>query len=261
MKHRLVITVLGLLSASFAFAQVPDVSQFGTWTGISASKELSKKWSLDGEVELRTQDAFNAVDRWSASLGAQYKFNKYLKIEASYKYLYNYYMADWKTHYSGTTVDGYNVAAAHWMPRNRFMLDITGQKKFGRFALSLTERFQLTTNGSMTVDRDKWRYSGNTLALSSSDTKIIDAANKLYLRTRLMAKYDIPHSHFTPYAGYYLYNDLRNDMNIKKYRLAAGTEFSIDKHNSISLGYVYVNSHDDDEQDDNILQLSYGIKF
>ena len=92
MKHRLVITVLGLLSASFAFAQVPDVSQFGTWTGISASKELSKKWSLDGEVELRTQDAFNAVDRWSASLGAQYKFNKYLKIEASYKYLYNYLM-------------------------------------------------------------------------------------------------------------------------------------------------------------------------
>jgi hypothetical protein len=272
MNKRLTAVCAAFAVATIVAAQVPTTDKWGSWTGVSLSKKLDRRWSLNAELELRTQNAMKNMDRWTAEVGTDYRLGKHIELGLSYSYLYSYKMAEWKAKYDGTDLEGYNVTHAYWLPKHRLSADITGEKKLGRWTFSLRERLQFTHSAGTSAAKDRMRYYGATdslynknlydRSLEYNDTvNDISAKNKLYLRSRVMAEYNIPDSPITPYVSYELYNDMKHGMDFVKGRIAAGMEWKINKHNSIDAGYRYVNSHDDDDTDANIISITYKLKF
>lgn len=265
MIKRILTVVAAALVVTGAAAQEPSVSKFGMWTGASVTKKLSPKWSLEAEGEMRTQDALKKIDRWSASLGADYKVLDFLKIGASYSFLYTYNMNEWKPKYDDDDgeLTGYNVTTAYWMPKHRFSFDVTGSYDVGRFTISLRERVQYTYNDSAKTDKHNMRFYGATdsLFLKKTETKTIDSKDKWSLRSRLKVEYNIRHCPLTPYVSCEMYNNLKDNFSYEKIRLEVGGEYKINKHNAIDLSYLYCNSSDDDEPDGHILSVSYAYKF
>lgn len=246
-----------------AGAQTPSTSKFGLWTGASVTKKLSHRWSMSVEDEFRTQDGLGKVDRWSGTLSVDYKALDFLKLGASYTFLYTYNMEEWKDHYNNSNVwNGYNATQAYWMPKHRFSFDVTGSHDFDRFSISLRERFQYTHNDTLVVGKNKWRgTSPSTLVFDETEDKTVDAKDKMSLRSRLQIAYNIRHSRLTPYVSCEMYNDLKDAFAYQKLRLSIGGEYKLNKHNSIEMGYIYNTSNDDDEPDGHILNVSYAYKF
>ena len=208
MENRIVKILMLTAVVCISGHTVAQNSEFGTWTSAGIEKKLNKKWSIEAEGELRTQNNMKNIDRWSGSVGVDYKLCKFLKLGLSYEFLYTYNREEWKDHYNSSNVqNGYNVNHAYWMPKHRVSFDVTGSHDFGRFSFSLRERVQYTHNDSTTVTRDKYRGLQNgTLYLDETDSKTIDAKDKWVLRSRLQVEYNISHSRFTPYAYAELFN-------------------------------------------------------
>jgi hypothetical protein len=263
MIKKLLIFIAAVLVVSGASAQVPSRSKFGVWTGASISKKLSHKWSIEAEGEFRTQDALNKVDRWSGSLGVDYKLMKYLKLGGSYTFLYTYNMDEWNEKYDTGDLEGYNVTKAYWMPKHRFCFDVTGSYGWNRFYFSLRERVQYTHNNSKTASKDKMRFYGITdsLYLKGTEDKTVDTKDKWSLRSRLQIEYNIRHSPLTPFVSCEMYNDLKEQFAYQQLRLEIGSEIKINKHSSVDLSYLYCTSSDDDEPDGHILSVNYAYKF
>ena len=263
MENRIVKILILTAVVCISGHTVAQNSEFGTWTSAGIEKKLNKKWSIEAEGELRTQNNMKNIDRWSGSVGVDYKLCKFLKLGLSYEFLYTYNREEWKDHYNSSNVqNGYNVNHAYWMPKHRVSFDVTGSHDFGRFSFSLRERVQYTHNDSTTVTRDKYRGLQNgTLYLDETDSKTIDAKDKWVLRSRLQVEYNISHSRFTPYAYAELFNSMNDGMALDKLRLSIGSEYKINKKNSLKIGYIFNSSNDDDEPKGHILGISYTFKF
>jgi long-subunit fatty acid transport protein len=265
MIKRLLTVVAAALVVAGAAAQVPSVSKFGIWTGASVTKKISSRWSLEAEGEMRTQDALNRIDRWSASLGANYKVLSFLRLGASYTFLYTYNMNEWKPKYDEDDGEwtGYNVTTAYWMPKHRFSFDVTGNYDIGRFSISLRERVQYTYNDSSTTDKHNMRFYGATdsLYLKKIESKTIDSKDKWSLRSRLKVEYNIRHCALTPFVSCEVYNDLKDNFSYQKIRMEVGSEYKINKHHAIDLSYLYCKSNDGDEPDGHIVNVNYAYKF
>jgi long-subunit fatty acid transport protein len=263
MNKKLLSVIVAALVVSGASAQEPSSSKFGLWTGASVTKKLNSKWSLEAEGEFRTQDALNKVDRWSGSLGVNYKAFDFLKVGAGYTFLYTYNMEEWKEKYDDDELAGYNVSSSYWMPKHRFTFDVTGSQDLGRFSVSLRERLQYTHNNSKTILKNKMRFYGTTdsLFLKGTENKTVDEKDKWSLRSRLKVEYNIRHCPLTPFASYEIYNDLKDNFSYQKMRIELGGEYKLNKHQSLSLSYLYSTSGDDDEPDGHILSVDYAYKF
>ena len=85
--------------------------------------------------------------------------------------------------------------------------------------------------------------------------------DKWVLRSRLQVEYNISHSRFTPYAYAELFNSMNDGMALDKLRLSIGSEYKINKKNSLKIGYIFNSSNDDDEPKGHILGISYTFKF
>lgn len=259
-----IVKILMLAAVLFVCMQtMADDNEFGTWLSAGAEKKLNKKWSIETEAEFRVQDNMKKVDRWSGSLGVEYKAFKFLKFGMAYEFLYNYNMEDCNDHYNSSNVqNGYNITHAYWMPKHRVSLDVTGNKNLGNFSFSLRERVQYTHNDSTTVTRDKYRgLNDGNLYLDDTDIKTIESKNKWVLRSRLQAEYNISHSRFTPYTYMELFNSMNSGMALDKVRLSIGSQYKINRQNSLKVGYIFNSSNDEDEPKGNILGISYTFKF
>lgn len=254
------------LAATTANAQDNSSSEFGTWTGASVTKKINRQWSIEAGAELRTQNNMKKIDRWSGSLGVDYKPFDFLKFGASYNFLYTYNMEEWKAKYDDDDgeLNGYNVTNALWIPKHRVSFDITGEVPVNRFTISLRERVQYTYNDSKETTKRKMRFYGTTDSLYQKGSSYADTAkvkHKLVLRSRLQVEYNIRHCPFTPYVSVELYNDMKDGLSLQKTRWSVGGEYKFNKHNSLDIGYYYCNSNDDDEPKGHILSLSYAYKF
>lgn len=263
MIKKIFILIAAVLVVSGASAQTPSRSKFGVWTGASITKKLSHRWSVEAEGEFRTQDALNKVDRWSGSLGADYKLMKYLKLGASYTFLYTYNMDKWDGKYDDDELVGYNVTKAYWMPKHRFCFDATGSYGWKRFEFSLRERVQYTHNDSKTDSKDKMRFYGITdsLFLKGTEDKTIDTKDKWSLRSKFKIEYNIRRSSLAPFVSCEMYNDLKDQFAYQQLKIEVGSEIKINKHNSVDVSYLYCTSSDDDEPDGHILCVNYAYKF
>lgn len=245
MHIRNIITVLALaLLPAGAFAQSDD---FGIWTSVGVEKKVSKKLTLEGELELRTRNNTRTADRWSGGIAASYKLARWLKAAAGYSLLYDNNQERLTFHDDGTYN---NWMPSYWGVRHRFNIDLGLSRSWGHFGFSLRERWQYTYRPEKTATR----YDFDNLHW---EDKAVDGKAKNVLRSRLQVKYDKPKCKWEPYASVELFNA----WNLQKVRYTAGLDWKLSKQHHVGLFYRYQNVSDDDEPNRHILGLNYQLKL
>ncbi|MCR4920366.1 MAG: DUF2490 domain-containing protein [Bacteroidaceae bacterium] len=278
------IQILALMALLPLLAHAED--RYATWGEISIEKSLglTKRWSIGATTEMRAEER----DRWSIGADIGYKPIKYLKLGASYYFLYRHRPENRREHYRGDVVsddnwNGYNLREAFWSPRHRANFEATGTVKLWKWLrISLRERYQFTHRMQSTAEDAKYRYTkmidsatGTTTytlrnGYPETETDTIATENDHILRSRLKLAVDKKGLAFGPFVSAELHNSLNSgqDFNLEKVRTAIGTEYKINKHNEISLAYVLTFQIHDDEAPyarlhDRLhaLNISYSYKF
>jgi len=222
------LKILMTISVVFCFIGLyAQTNDFGVWANADISIKILPKLNATFEEELRTRDNSGTIDRFESSLELSYKFNKYLKAGGGYSLI------------------NYNHPDDYWETRHRYFFFIQGEYSLNRFTFSLKERYQSTYR----------------VGVSETSTR---ANPKLYLRSRLMATYDIRKSRFSPYCSaefyYTLNNPTENQMN--KIRYTIGSKFKLNKSSNLNIYYRYVTKKNtSDIEGDNILGLGYSFNF
>lgn len=216
MKRKLIILLFAILPVTFIWAQ----GEYGSWTTISLEKELSKKWELGAEAELRTIYYARLMERMSLGLSADYTILKGWKVGAGYQIM-----------------NKLDTKYLNYQVRNRFNLSTSGRLKFNDLTISLRERIQLTTKDDskrirddQTIDRYKinpeWKW-----------------------RNRVQISYNIPNFKITPTfsveSNFQLNNPDGNHFDKMRYILSLG--YKIKK---VHLIEVFGVLNDEFESDD-----------
>lgn len=232
MKNKYFVLLLPLLLTSAAL--LAQTNDFGLWTSVGAEKKI-KKWNIGTEAELRTKDNVGQVDRWSLQADFSYDIFKFLRLGASYQFIYFY-----------------DSKYADFQPRSRYIAYIQGKQKINNFTFTLRERIQRTTKD----DRDRIKDDGtiDTYKISPDWT----------WRNRLKVSYNIPKFPITPSFAFESFYELNNpDGNVfdkLRYTLAFG--YSVKKHHNIELyGLIDKDINVDDPVQTFVAGLGYTYSF
>lgn len=210
--------------------------------GAEFSAKLPAKLSVGAGVEYRSTNWFDNTDQWSVDASVGYKPLKFLKFSAGYKFIQAQNLA-------GETRKG-KLYGDYWDAKHRVSISATGSLKLWKLTLSLRERYQYTLRPMHVIPFLDPEDGNRTINKKSSHI----------LRSRLQLSFKPKKkSRWEPYVSFELYSMLR-DVNhtedtfsgakfYDKWRLTAGTEFKINKHNSLELFYRYARSVDPDEND------------
>lgn len=215
------------------------------WLDAEAKFGITKKLKADIEVEHRSREHFAATSRWSGSAGVSYKIKSWLSASASYKFIRN--------HEDGKITKKGNIVDSYWQNANRVQAGLTGSVKLGKFELSLRELYQYTHFNS--TSSKKYDGFGNL-----KDDEYIEGENRNVLRSRLQAEYKHKKKCLvTPYASVELYSDLSDGFASRKVRYTGGADFRINKHNSVSAYYRFIDrTH---SSNTNVIGVSYQFKL
>lgn len=219
MNNRYYILIVCLLYTGLTSAQAPA----GLWGEAEIGYKLNSKIKLTLSEEIRLRENLSKIDRSETTLGASYKFNKYLKAGGGYAFI------------------KYNHPNGYWENRQRFYAEVEGEYKINRVTMSLREKVQST-------------YREGVLETATR------ANPKLYLKSRLSASYSVKHSGFDLYISAEFYNTLNDPQQneLTKIRYTFGTKYKINKKNSLNLFYRYVSEKsDDDVEGSNIIGIGY----
>lgn len=230
---KVTLCIVGLLLAVSSMAQTSN--DFGIWSSISASKDLTKKISLSGELENRTRDNSSQISRWDAQLGAEYKLFKPLTVGLAYQFQYFHDMKYYD-----------------FQPRNRFIGYLQGKYKWNNFQFSLRERVQVTTKD----ESDRIKSSGKI------DTYKINP--EWTWRNRAKVEYNIPSCRFTPSLSAETFFDLNNpDGNqFSGLRYTLSVDYKINKRNYLELSGIYdTDINTDDAESRSVVAIGYSFKF
>ena len=217
-------------------------------------------------------------------MGADWKIvPKFLKAGIGLMYINSYNPQEVKVNYNNSGVmKGYNIDEGFNRDRFRAYTDLTAKYGVGRFTFSLRERYQYTHNFATSTTRHRYRnvvsdptnytpapgelppyFDGTTYYAHSGDaTNDKEHGNKHCLRQRFAVSYNIKGVPLEPYVSFEITHNLSKAFSIEKRRWRIGTDYDIDKQNSLTFGYVYNNSSDDDEVGDlHALEVGYTFKF
>lgn len=244
MKRLMIILFLVVLQIV-----APRIHSQSLWTSADFKYGFTKQWSVGAGAEYRTTDAFKASDRWMLGVGVDYKPIKFLKLDAGYKYI--------RQHSPLQTTKKGNIIPAYWYDRHRVYVSATGKLKFGRFDLSLRERYQFTQRIG------KWVPKYASDGVTPKDDEWISNKSKHLLRSRLECEYGMKKSKFKPSISVELYDNLTENFMVEKIRYTIGCEYKINRHNSIDLFYRYIQvpSHGDTEDSGHIIGIGYNFKL
>ena len=222
--------------------------KFGTWTGVSLDKKLSKQLTLGTELELRTGNNLKNIDRWSAGISLDYRLAKWLKAGAGYTYLYDYHPEAYTYQDDG---DLNKRTMTYFGSRHRLNVSLTASKDFGKLSVSLRERWQYTYRPEQANKRMDYQHSdlGYSYPVKGKATNMW--RNKLQLKykaTRLLQ----PYLYGETYVG---------GSGFDKLRLSLGIELKLSKQSSLNVGYVYQKVYDDDDEEGNKHVFSIGYKY
>lgn len=224
---------------------LPTMAQ-SLWTTVEAEKKIVGDLGAFVEAEFRTYDGMESTERWSGTIGLDYKIVKGLKINAGYSYIHQQREAELNKAKDKKTF-------SYWQPRHRGFLSLTGSVKWKNFEFSLRERYQYTYRTSKTVETID--INGN------SGHKEVDSKGKHILRSRLEVEYKIKKCNLTPFLSYELYSGLQEAMATDKMRYTVGTSYKINKKHSVNAYYRYIDNSDDDEAAGHIIGIGYKIKL
>jgi hypothetical protein len=217
------------------------------WTSADFKARIAKGLSVNAEVDYRTTDQLKATQRVAGSFGLDYKIIKPLKISSGYTYIHQ--------HIDTEVTNKGNIIPAYWQPKHRFYFDVTGSVNWNRFNFSLRERYQMTHRKEQSVP--KFDEDGVT----QKKDELIDGKTNNMLRSRLQVEYNIKHSRFVPYVSAEIYNSLSDSFDYDKFRFTVGSEYKLNKHNSLSIYYRYITNSDQDEHSGHILGVGYKFKL
>ncbi len=238
LKYFIIAVLLMVFCASEAKSQQ-------LWLSAEGRANITKNLRADVEVEHRSKDQFKATSRWSAGAGLSYKCLSWLRVGASYKFIYD-------RDGDETTKKG-NKISAYWQPGHRLQVIATGSLNLGKFELSLREAYQYTHFTDQYVK--KFSSSG-----TQKDDEYIEVDNRHLLRSRLQAEYKYKKNAIVrPFAAIELYNDFSDGFSIRKVRYTAGADFRIDKHNSLSAFYRFIDRRK--SNNDNVIGIGYQFKL
>lgn len=252
-----------------ATAQSDD---FGVWTSIELQKKINKKWSVGFESEFRLQDNAKELERWTVGLNGVYKPTKWLKLEAGYKFIRHYSLAETKGKVTKYLDDDeeepknikIRTSNPYWNNRHRVFLSATLHKKFGSFEVSLREQGQYNIRKETSMGRYGTKYMLNEWDSEELDSRTdpseidtVKSKNTFYLRSRIQVEYDKKGLKWKPYANVEMYNG-GSGFGIHKMRYTAGIEYKINKKHSVEVYYRYQHKPSEDNGE-GLLQYVRGI--
>ena len=224
-----VIFIALLLIARFAVAQQTDA---GLWTNFTIEKEITKKWSLYVEQEVRLKENYSQLDRLYTEIGGSYKPAKGLKISLAYRFiakedLVKYYWNDFRF-------------------GHRAMFEIFYKYRYR----SLTFLYKTRIESEM-----KYIYSSDKGKVAGWHWK-----NKFEIKYRLMR--------FEPFIGTelrYQFRDPRHpesDWLLNRIWIYAGVDISIIKYHTLGIYYLLQKEWNlTNAENRYILGLQYSILF
>lgn len=224
---------------------MPAMSQ-ELWTSAAFKASFNKHWNTTAEVEYRTSDNLKSSDRVTAGIRLDYK-HTYFKIDAGYKFM--------RTHTDLSTTNKGNIIPAFWLSRHRAYASVTGKINIGRFELSLRERYQFTHRVGKFVPK----FDSN--GVKPKDDEWIDSRDRHILRSRIECDYKIRKSRFTPFCSVEIYDNLSEQFDVEKVRYTLGSEYSINKHNTVELFYRFNQGVAAGEPNANVIGLGYTYKL
>lgn len=260
-KHWISFLLFLLLISPNLMAQETEMSSpqgddLETSMELGIEKKLSKKFSIGIDMEYRTRDYTSEIERFTIGPSLDYKINKHLK--ASVGGVYMQVNNNSKTRYR---TDGSLkwIRAGKWGPRYRANASLTGDVDFGRFNVSLRERWQYTYREEYTTTRDVYTKA-SLYNYTEADVRLSESYHTL--RSLLTVEYDINGCPLTPFVSVEVFNNMSNQFNFDKTRYSAGIDWKVNKSNSIELSYMYqdVNAENDDE-DVNSHFICVGYKY
>ncbi len=255
--------ILSLLFFLPTLAWAGDKDDFGIWMELGAQKALPHNLSVGLDAELRTRDTSKKVDRVGLGVDVGYKLNKYVKFGLAYDFIESYKDDKTTIKYKsdGETIKNVKVTPSYWRPRHRLSLEVTPSiKLFKMLRISVRERYQYTHQKEQTLTRYKYKQDLGTEERTETDYPKEKAAKDTHiLRSRLKLEIDKKKLAWSPFISVETQNRF-NHMNLRSVRTAAGTEYKINKHNSVSMAYVFT-YHKEDEERMHAISVGYNFKF
>jgi hypothetical protein len=191
----LCIVVLG-------FSAKAQVNDAGLWSSIGLQSDLVKKFSLDGDIELRFNENITELGTVYGEALLGYKINK--RWEASFGY----------------RLIGKRKSDDSYSTRHRILLNLTYKKKFNKVTASFRARYQ--SQFSDIKRSENWRVPDD------------------YFRFKASFKYDTDKK-WIPYVSgeSFFYLNSQDGPLFTEYRLSTGVEYEYSKKSAITLGYIF----------------------
>ncbi len=235
-----------LLSAAACMAAASTLQAQQLWLSAGAQAGITRDLKATVELEHRSDDNFAATSRWDIDAGLSYRLAPWLRAGADYIFIYD-------REGNKTTKKG-NYIPHYWEQAHRLQAKLTASHKLGAVELSLRETYQFTHSVGQTVPKfdDEGRPKKDEV-IPSEDSQV--------LRSRLEAEYTISKKcRFEPFASVEVHNDLVSRFNLRQTRYTAGSKYKINRHNSISAFYRYID-RSDDKAGGHIFGLNYEFKL
>ena len=264
-----------LLLATTSFAQRDE---FGAWLEVEAEKKINKRIDLTLGLGMRANDNLGEVSRANALISGSYKVGDYLKIAATYQYISDLSRGEVKEDFkkSNGKFNGYNLDEAFHRTKHRLSFDLSSKVKAGRFTFSLRERYQFTHSVSKDIERIRYReevpagFDYSTPVYSFGGHEWFEAEvsedhkthkNNHLLRSRIGIEYDIKKCPLTPFATYEIKTSLQDGGATEETRLIVGTDWKLNKKNTLSIAYVFNDAHYSDDANVHAVSIGYKFKF
>lgn len=204
------------------FSQVHDLQ---LWNEFSVDKELIENLSLHLKHEFRIGGYVTMLDETNTDFGVGYKFNKYLRVRAFYRF-------------SAGDDNKTGLEKSH-----KLYTDIIGRYKLNQFTFSVRERYQTT--------------------FSSYDPEMFGSTPVHYLRSKLSVKYAIYKTNFSPNISVELFHSLNNPMgnSTDRKRFTAGVEYNFNKKLSAEIYYMFQQRRVSYRKPTNTYVIGTGINY
>lgn len=212
-----------LLILTLPLAGLAQERSTNLWTGISISKSITKKISLEADAQWRVTNNLTTTGSYIGELGAGYKFNKHWEVSAFYRFI------------SRRKYDKGDEAYV-FKPYHRFYANLTYDHKIAFLKLTYRLRYQnqfKDDNGNLEND-------------------------KSYLRNRIELAYPNK-TRITPALSADLFYRMGEAFDEMRYK--AEVDYKINKKNTITLGGFISHEFDDTKVDDLTIQVTYKLKL
>ena len=246
-RKQLIVCLLILCTALIPTSSLADDA--GLVLSAGASHKLTKRMSVDFEVEFRSRNNFRTAERVSLGPSVSYKLLPWLKASADYNLLIDNNREE--ITYQDDGVSYNNWRPSYWGVRHRFNVSLTGSYKINRVEVSLRERWQYTYRRSRVIDNfdfDNGEWEDHE----------VRGKGKNVLRSRLQLEWDIPKCKFDPFASV----EFHTTRELEKTRFIVGVNHTIKKTHAFKAYYrCQVTGSSSDEPNIHMLGMGYTYKF